>query len=98
MQTKQLPFEVSASSLLPGPLKNLARPLDPALFKLFVPDELVRSYSASRLDGQTAAQFVSRMLRQLNISYAVPTTDHNRIPSPARRSLLQIIHLACWKA
>lgn len=81
MQTKQLPFEVSASSLLPGPLKNLARPLDPALFKLFVPDELVRSYSASRLDGQTAAQFVSRMLRQLNINYAVPTTDLDRIPS-----------------
>ena len=74
METKQQPFAVSASSLLPGPLKNLARPL-------FVPDELVRVYSASRLDGQTAAEFVGRMLRQLNISYAIPTSDLNHIPA-----------------
>jgi len=81
MQTRQLPFEVSASALLPGPLKSLARPLDPALLKLFVPEELVRSYSASRLDGQTAADFVACMLRQLRISYEVQGTDKNRIPA-----------------
>jgi putative hemolysin len=81
METRQLPFEVSASALLPGPLKSLARPLDPALLKLFVPEELVRSYSASRLDGQTAAEFTSRMLRQLQIGYEIEESDRNRIPA-----------------
>ncbi len=80
METRQHPFELSASSLLPGPLKNLARPLDPALLKLFVPDELVRSYSASRADGQTAAEFVGRMLRQLHIDYAIAPSDLSRLP------------------
>jgi putative hemolysin len=80
METRQLPFEVSASALLPGPLKSLARPLDPALLKLFVPEELVRSYSASRLDGQTAAEFTGRMLRQLDIGYEMEESDRNRIP------------------
>jgi len=81
METKQQPFEISASSLLPGPLQRLARPLDPALLKLFVPEELVRSYSASRLDGQTAKEFVGRLLRQLNIDYSVPDCDLSRIPT-----------------
>ncbi len=81
METRQQPFEISASSLLPGPLKRLARPLDPALLKLFVPEELVRSYSASRLDGQTAAQFAANMLKQLNIGYETPAGDLNRIPT-----------------
>ncbi len=80
MDTRQLPFEVSASALLPGPLKSLARPLDPALLKLFVPEELVRSYSASRLDGQTAAEFTGRMLRQLQIGYEIEESSRNRIP------------------
>ena len=81
MATRQLPFEVSASALLPGPLKNLARPFDPALLKLFVPEELVRSYSASRLDGQTAAEFTGCMLRHLNISYQIDSSDMNRLPA-----------------
>ena len=81
METRQLPFEVSASALLPGPLKSLARPLDPALLKLFVPEELVRSYSASRLDGQTAAEFTGLMLRQLQIGYEIEESDRNRIPA-----------------
>jgi len=79
--TSQLPFEVSASALLPEPLKNLARPFDPALLKLFVPQELVRSYWASRLDGQSAAEFVAGMLRQLNIGYEIQTNHRERIPS-----------------
>ena len=81
MESKQYPFAVSASSFLPGPLQNLARPLDPALLKLFVPDELVRSYSASRLDGQSAVEFAGRMLRQLNISYSITPNDVSRIPT-----------------
>jgi putative hemolysin len=81
METSQLPFEVSASALLPEPLKNLARPFDPALLKLFVPRELVRSYSASRLDGQSAAEFVGGMLRQLNIGYEIHGGDRARIPA-----------------
>ncbi len=81
MEIRQQPFELSASSLLPGPLKRFARPLDPALLKLFVPEELVRSYSASRIDGQTAAQFAERMLRQLHISYQTPTSDLSRLPT-----------------
>src|SRR5580658_6822573 len=81
MDGRQQPFEVSASSLLPGALRNLLRPLDVALLKLFVPDELVRSYSASRFDGQTAAEFAGRLLRQLNINYAIPPTDLSRIPA-----------------
>jgi putative hemolysin len=81
METRQLPFEVSASALLPGPLKSLARPLDPAFLKLFVPEELVRSYSASRLDGQTAAEFTGCMLRQLQIGYEIEESDRNRIPA-----------------
>jgi putative hemolysin len=80
METRQLPFEVSASALLPGPLQSLARPWDPALLKLFVPEELVRSYSASRLDGQTAAEFTGRMLRQLQIGYEIEESDRHRIP------------------
>jgi putative hemolysin len=55
--------------------------LDPALLKLFVPEELVRSYSASRLDGQTAAEFTGRMLRQLEIGYEIDESDRNRIPA-----------------
>jgi putative hemolysin len=81
METRQLPFDVSASALLPGPLKNWARPFDPAILKLFVPEELVRSYSASRLDGQTAAEFTGRMLRHLNIAYSIDPADLNRIPA-----------------
>ena len=81
METRKQPFEISASSLLPGPLKRLARPLDPALLKLFVPEELVRSYSASRLDGQTAAQFAEGMLRQLQIGYEASASDLSRIPT-----------------
>jgi len=80
METRQHPFELPASSLLPGRWKSLARPFDPALLKLFVPDELIRSYSASRVDGQTAGEFVGRMLRQLNIDYAIAPSDLNRIP------------------
>jgi putative hemolysin len=78
---RQLPFEVSASSLLPGPLKNLARPLDPAILKLFVPEALVRSYSASRSEGQTATEFVNGMLRHLDIGYAIEVNDLGRIPN-----------------
>jgi putative hemolysin len=81
VDTTQLPFEVSTSALLPGLLKTLARPLDPALLRFFVPGELVRSYSASRRDGQTAAEFVAGMLRQLNICYQVQTSDQGRIPA-----------------
>jgi putative hemolysin len=81
METRKQPFEISASSLLPGPLKRFARPLDPALLKLFVPEELVRSYSASRLDGQTAAQFTASMLRQLHIGYEAASGDLSRIPT-----------------
>jgi len=81
MEPRQLPFEVSASALLPGPLQSLARPLDPALLKLVVPEELVRSYSASRLDGQTAAEFTGCMLQQLQIGYEIEASDRNRIPT-----------------
>jgi putative hemolysin len=80
VQPRQLPFEVSASALLPGPLQSLARPFDPALLKLFVPEELVRSYSASRLDGQTASEFTGRMLRQLQIGYEIEESHRRRIP------------------
>jgi putative hemolysin len=81
MEARQLPFEVSASALLPGPLQSLARPWDQAFLKLFVPEELVRSYSASRLDGQTAAEFTRRMLRQLQIGYAIEACDLERVPA-----------------
>jgi len=74
METRQQPFDLSTSSFLPKPLQRFAQ-------KLFVPEELLRSYSASRSDGQSAAQFASRMLRQLNIHYALPIGEANRIPT-----------------
>ena len=77
----QQPFDVSASSLLPAALRRLAKPLDPALLKLFVPQELVHSYSACRHDGQTAAEFAELMLRQLNIGYKIQSSDFSRIPA-----------------
>lgn len=73
METKHQPFDLSGSTFLPGPLQRLAT-------KLFVPEELVRSYSASRRDGQSAAQFTASMLRQLNISYEVTESELARIP------------------
>lgn len=81
MDTRQQPFDVSASSLLPAALRRLAKPFDPALLKLFVPKELVHSYSASRHDGQTAAEFVDRMLGQLNIGYKIQPSDLGHIPA-----------------
>ncbi len=81
METLRNPFEFSASTLLPGPLQKWAKPLDPAILKMFVPGELVRSYSASVWDGQTAADFASRMLRQLDIKYAVAGNELGRIPT-----------------
>ena len=46
-----------------------------------MPEELVRSYSASRLDGQTAAEFTGRMLRHLNIGYQIEAADLSRLPA-----------------
>jgi putative hemolysin len=81
MQAKQLPFEVSASSFFPASLGNLIRPLEPALLRLLLPDEFLRSYSASRNDGQTAAEFVAGMLENLDIRYHVEDSDLERIPA-----------------
>jgi putative hemolysin len=81
MHTRQLPFDVAASSLVPGPWKNVVRPLDPALLRLFMPEALVQSYSASRNDGQSAADFAANMLRNLDIRYQVDDSDLQRIPS-----------------
>jgi putative hemolysin len=81
MHTRQLPFDVAASSLVPGPWKNVIRPLDPALLRLFMPEALVQSYSASRNDGQSAADFAANMLRNLDIRYHVNASDLQRIPA-----------------
>ncbi len=81
MYVRQLPFEVAASSFVPNPFKNLVRPFDPALVRLLIPEELVRSYSVSRNDGQTAAEFVRSMLRNLDISYDLSSGDLERIPT-----------------
>ena len=81
MNVRQLPFEVAASSFVPTPLKNFVRPFDPALIRLLIPEELVRSYSASRNDGQTAAEFVRSMLQNLDISYNINNSDLERIPT-----------------
>ncbi|HEY3938453.1 MAG TPA: GNAT family N-acyltransferase [Bryobacteraceae bacterium] len=81
MQAKQLPFEVSASSLLPPPFGEWIRPLEPALLRLLLPDEFLRSYAAARNDGQTAAEFVAGMLENLDIRYRVQDSDLERIPS-----------------
>ena len=81
MHTRQLPFDVAASSLFPAPWKNVIRPLDPALLRLFMPEALVQSYSASRNDGQSAADFAANMLRNLDIRYHVEPSDLQRIPA-----------------
>jgi putative hemolysin len=81
MYPRQLPFEVAASSLVPAPLQNFVRPLDPTLLRLLIPEALVQSYSASRLDGQSAADFAASMLRNLNIGYKVENNDLQRIPA-----------------
>ena len=81
MYTRQLPFEVAPSSLLPAALGNFIRPLEPALLRLFMPEQLVSSYSASRVDGQSAAEFAACMLRNLDIRYEIQASDLERIPS-----------------
>jgi putative hemolysin len=81
MHTRQLPFDVAASSLVPALWKNVVRPLDPALLRLFMPEALVQSYSASRHDGQSAADFAANMLRNLDIRYQVDESDLQRIPA-----------------
>ncbi|HMF76034.1 MAG TPA: hypothetical protein VK604_10265, partial [Bryobacteraceae bacterium] len=59
----------------------MIRPLDPALLRLFMPEALVQSYSASRNDGQSAADFAANMLRNLDIRYHVEPSDLQRIPA-----------------
>ncbi len=81
MHIRQLPFEVAASTLVPAPWKNVIRPLDPALLRFFMPEALVQSYSASRNDGQSAADFAANMLKHLNIRYRVEDSDLRRIPA-----------------
>ena len=80
MQSALLPFDVTPSALLPSPLNNLIRPIEPALVRHFLPDTLCRSYTLSDPVGATAEQFTGDMLRHLNIGYKVDSGDMDRIP------------------
>ncbi|MBV8073252.1 MAG: lysophospholipid acyltransferase family protein [Acidobacteriaceae bacterium] len=81
MQTRRLPIDVSAASLLPPAVANLVRPLEPALLKILFPDKLLRSVPEPESGADTAARFAEQLLQNLNIRYQISDADLQRIPA-----------------
>ncbi len=81
MQTRQLPLNVSPSSLLPTRFADLIRPLEPALLKILFPDKLLRSVPESAGCEGGAAAFAEKFLQNLNIRYHASAADLRRIPA-----------------
>jgi len=66
--------------MFPPSLGSLIRPLEPALFRLLVPDKLRRSIPAPGPGAVTPAKFTEDLLRNLDIRYEVADADLRRIP------------------
>lgn len=81
MQTRRLPLDVSAASLLPPVVASLVRPLEPALLKILFPDKLLRSVPEPENCAGSAARFAEQLLKNLNIRYEISDTDLQRIPA-----------------
>jgi putative hemolysin len=81
MQTRRLPLDVSASSLLPPAVAHLVRPLEPALLKILFPDKLLRSVPEPESCAGSAAKFAEQLLQNLNIRYHISDLDMQRIPA-----------------
>ena len=81
MQARQLPLDVSASSLFPPAVSSLLRPLEPALNRWFFPDRLLRCVPDMREGEFSATEFSRQLLHNLDIGYHVPPQDVARIPA-----------------
>jgi putative hemolysin len=81
MQQGALPFEVSASALLPPAIGNLLRPLDPALRRLILPNKLMGCFPVVNESGMSASAFARQFLENLDIRYDIPDQDRSRIPT-----------------
>ena len=74
----RLPF--SLAPILPAALRGLAEPLQPALHRLLIPDEVMEGLETARRSGAGGA-FVQSLLYNLDISFAVAEGDIARIPA-----------------
>lgn len=67
--------------MFPPPISGLIRPLEPALFRLLIPDKLRRSIPGPGPGAVSPAQFAEGLLRNLDIRYEVADADLRRIPT-----------------
>ena len=66
--------------MLPPALRQWAQPLEPALWRLLVPDELSNSFDQARRAG-TGVGFARRLLQALDIDFKLDDSDRKRIPA-----------------
>lgn len=80
MQARQLPFEIAPSSLFSPSVRQLLKPFDPVLTRLFFREGMLRTIPEARGDGMSALRFAHELLGNLDISYRVPESELDRIP------------------
>src|SRR4051794_18776302 len=74
------PPRIRLAPLLPRALRPWAQPLEPALWKLLVPAELMEGVVQARRCG-TGAGFAQSLLDALDIRFNLDEVDRKRIPS-----------------
>ena len=81
MQARPIPLTAVTSSFFPASVSRLLRPLEPALNRMFLPDQLLRKIPECDRPSMTAVDFGRELLGNLDIHYHADPADLERLPT-----------------